>query len=215
MDNENKIIKVGFIYTYSNAWIAGLNYLNNLLFAINSISNRKIKPVVFLGKKANRSIINSLRENAEVIQDTMFDRYSIKWFFLKFFEKSFGCLFFMEKLLIDNNVLILSHSNYTNFKQVKTISWIPDFQHIHLPEMFPNKMILFRDKLFCRLIKKSVKVILSSNDALNDLRDFSPGFTSKARVLHFVSKPSDNYYELGEKDKASLCDKYEIGRAHV
>ena len=41
-----------------------------------------------------------------------------------------------------NNVSApISHNKLFKFKNIKTINWIPDFQHIHLPQMFSKKEI--------------------------------------------------------------------------
>lgn len=65
--------------------------------------------------------------------------------------------------------------------------WIPDFQHRHLPELFPEAEIYARERtnLYCAL--NLDRVVLSSEMAANDFRNFYPLSAHKARVLRFTS----------------------------
>ena len=73
MDKDNRVIRVGFIGTYSNEWIAGLNYLTNLLYAISILEDKKIKPIVFVGKKTDAKIkkqaqkLDALKESRQLM----------------------------------------------------------------------------------------------------------------------------------------------------
>ena len=42
------MIKVGFIGAVSKEWMGGLNYFNNLLFAIDSLNNKELQIFVFV-----------------------------------------------------------------------------------------------------------------------------------------------------------------------
>ncbi|WP_181002451.1 glycosyltransferase, partial [Campylobacter concisus] len=53
-------------------------------------------------------------------------------------------------------------------------------------------------------------IVLSSFDALKDMKKFVPNYEDKARVLQFVSQPNNRYFELDEHDKSLLLQKYEI-----
>ena len=192
------MIKVGFIGAVSKEWMGGLNYFNNLLFAIDSLNNKELQIFVFVGKKTDEDIKNMFRKYATVIEDRIFDRKSLKWFLMKLEQKIFKTNFLLENILKKYGIKILSHASMTNFKNIKTINWIPDFQHIHLPQMFSKKEIENRDKSFIQIIKESDVVVLSSFDALTDLKNFSSEYQNKARVLQFVSQPNSRYFELND-----------------
>ena len=204
------MIKVGFIGAVSKEWMGGLNYFNNLLFAIDCLKNKELQIFVFVGKKTDEDIKNMFRKYATVIEDSIFDRKSFKWFFSKIEKKIFKTNFLLENILKKYDIQVLSHSSITKFKNIKTINWIPDFQHIHLPQMFSKKEIENRDKSFMQIIKESDVVVLSSFDALTDLKNFSSEYQNKARVLQFVSQPSSRYFELNENDKNNVLKKYDI-----
>ena len=204
------MIKVGFIGAVSKEWMGGLNYFNNLLFAIDSLNNKELQIFVFVGKKTDEDIKNMFKRYGTVIEDSIFDRKSFKWFFSKIEKKIFKTNFLLENILKKYDIQILSHSSITKFKNIKTINWIPDFQHIHLPQMFSKKEIENRDKSFIQIIKESDVVVLSSFDALTDLKNFSSEYQNKARVLQFVSQPNSRYFELNENDKNNVLKKYDI-----
>ena len=204
------MIKVGFIGAVSKEWMGGLNYFNNLLFAIDCLNNKELQIFVFVGKKTDEDIKNMFRKYATVIEDRIFDRKSLKWFLMKLEQKIFKTNFLLENILKKYDIQVLSHTSITKFKNIKTINWIPDFQHIHLPQMFSKKEIENRDKSFIQIIKESDVVVLSSFDALTDLKNFSSEYQNKARVLQFVSQPNSRYFELNENDKNNVLKKYDI-----
>ena len=204
------MIKVGFIGAVSKEWMGGLNYFNNLLFAIDSLNNKELQIFVFVGKKTDEDIKNMFKRYGTVIEDRIFDRKSLKWFLMKLEQKIFKTNFLLENILKKYDIQVLSHTSITKFKNIKTINWIPDFQHIHLPQMFSKKEIENRDKSFIQIIKESDVVVLSSFDALTDLKNFSSEYQNKARVLQFVSQPNSRYFELNENDKNNVLKKYDI-----
>tara|TARA_A100001011_G_scaffold396387_1_gene494100 strand:- start:2593 stop:3750 length:1158 start_codon:yes stop_codon:yes gene_type:complete len=204
------MIKVGFIGTISKEWIGGLNYFKNLLIALNRNEKKELDIYVYVGEKTDIETKKMFKKYATVIECSLFDRKSMKWFLMKIEEKVFGTNFILEKTLKKNNLDILSHSSMTNFRNLKTINWIPDFQHIHLPQMFSKKEVNQRNNHYLELIKQSDSIIVSSHDALNDLKKFAPGFEKKSSVLQFVSQPDDSYYDLDENGKDKLKQKYNI-----
>ena len=201
------MIRVGFIGTLSKEWMGGLNYFKNLFFALDTYAGKDIKLIVFVGKKTNAEVKEIFKKHATVIEDSLFDRKSTKWYISKIIEKLFNSKFFLERILQKYECDIISHSFITNFKKIKTINWIPDFQHIHLPDMFSKHEIIERNISFMNIIKNSDAIVVSSNDALNDLKNFAPGYYTKTNVLHFVSQPINKYDEL---DKRMLEKKYNI-----
>lgn len=204
------MIKVGFIGSVSKEWMGGLNYFKNLLFAINSVEKKELEVFVFVGKKIDIKTKRMFQEYATVIEDSMFDRKSIKWFLSKIEQKIFKTNILLENILKKHSIQILSHAAITNLKTIKTINWIPDFQHIHLPQMFSEKEIQNRNNNFLKLIRDSDLIVFSSFDALKDMKKFAPNYEDKARVLQFVSQPNSRYFELDEHDKSLLLQKYKI-----
>lgn len=204
------MIKVGFIGAVSKEWMGGLNYFRNLLHSISLLENRKIEPIVFVGIKTDEDIKAMFRKYATVIEHSIFDRKSLNWYLMKIEQKIFNTNFFLSNLLKKYNIKVLSHASIVNLYGIKSVNWIPDFQHIHLPNMFSQKELNFRDKDFKQLILKSDAIVLSSYDALNDFNNFAVEYKDKAKVLQFVSQPDKKYFELTEDNKVALLNKYNI-----
>lgn len=202
--------RVGFIGAVSTEWMGGLNYYKNLLFALDSLKAKEIEVFVFIGEKTDPEIKDMFNTYAQVIEDSMFDRKSLKWYLMKIEQKILRTNCLLSNFLKKYDVQVLSHSSVTGLKGIKTINWIPDFQHIHLPNMFSQKELNSRDKKFMNLIKKSDAVILSSYDAFKDFKSFAPEYQNKARVLQFVSQPEQGYFDLSENDQVTLLKKYHL-----
>lgn len=204
------MIRVGFVGAVSKEWMGGLNYFKNLLFALDSLEEKKLEIFVFVGTKTDQEIKNMFNSYAQVIEDSMFDRKSLKWYLTKIEQKFLRTNFLLSNFFKKYDVQVLSHASAADIKEIKIINWIPDFQHLHLPNMFSKKEIDSRNQSFMNIIKKSDLVVLSSYDALKDFRSFAPQYENKARVLQFVSQPDKRYFELNENDKVALLNKYNI-----
>lgn len=212
----NNKINVGFIGAVSEKWMGGLNYYKNLLFALSQKNNSQIKPVVFLGKKTPANIKSMFAEYAAVIESSIFDKFSVSWFIkkleLKFLKRSKT----FEKLFQKHNISVLYHTDMTlEVQNIKTISWIPDFQHVHLPEMFSSEELKERDTLFTHLVKKSDMIAVSSNDALSDLNTMFSNETFKSGVLQFVSQSNEKYHLLNDDDEKELRKKFNISGKYL
>ena len=71
--------------------------------------------------------------------------------------------------------------------RARLIGWIPDFQHLHLPEYFHATEVDKRNATIRKLVERANLIMLSSNAARNDFIAFSPQAASKVRVLPFPS----------------------------
>jgi glycosyltransferase involved in cell wall biosynthesis len=83
-------------------------------------------------------------------------------------------------------VLPICHEPFSA-SDVKGVAWIPDFQHRHLPDLFPEGLRTYRDQTYQLLAERCGRVILSSRTALDDFVNFSPANAAKARVASFCS----------------------------
>ena len=87
---------------------------------------------------------------------------------------------------------------------LKTIGWIPDFQHVYLPELFSEGTRAYRDYTYRQLADHSTLVMLSSRTALEDFAAFAPKHAHKGRVVSFPSlfafeHLQDNVFETQQK----------------
>ncbi len=87
-------------------------------------------------------------------------------------------------------------------------SWIPDFQHKHLPEFFSSTELRERDERDRKFLTYSKKVVLSSYSALSDLQRFYPELPhEKVQVLNFHTYLPDSWCE---GDPSEVQAKYHL-----
>jgi glycosyltransferase involved in cell wall biosynthesis len=202
------MIRVGFIGAVSKDWMGGLNYYKNLLFALSTLEDKEIEVIVFVGENTDIEIKELFGQYAQVIEHPMFDKQSFGWYLWKTLFKVFKSTYFINKICMKYKIDVLSHSGLTKVGRIKTINWIPDFQYLHLPEMFSAKELLTLNINFKNLIKNSDAIILSSFDALKDFNNLMPKYSVKANVLQFVSQPYKSYSLLNNKQE--IVDKYNL-----
>ena len=184
------MIKVGFtIIGGKTGWMGGINYLKNLLFAIQQLDNQKIQPILFVGKKVDKKLLDEFKGLAFIQQESVFDRFSFQWFVDFILRDVFAINPIINRIIRKNEIEVLSHSFiYGRDLKCKSVNWIPDFQHIHLAYMFSKLNLLVRNYRLTRMSKYSDAIILSSYDAYNDYVKFAPKYVEKASVIHFVSQ---------------------------
>ena len=182
------MIRVGFILAQrDNSWIGGTNYLANLFHAIKANPDSRIEPVLFVSPATSGEILRAFPE-IEIVRTSLTSGRSPKRLVAKMLEYGFGRNLILERLLRSHGVSLLSHAPPLGRRsKIPTIVWIPDFQHVRLPEFFSAKAIQKRNRNYLSVMDNATLVVLSSVDAQNDLRIFAPGSVSKSRVIHFVS----------------------------
>jgi glycosyltransferase involved in cell wall biosynthesis len=186
--NENRSIRVGFVIFQVH--LLGLqNYLRNLIAAVNTLPGKPVEPVLFMGKR--QYDVSQEFPNVEVVKASLLDRKSVAWFCRKALILVTGRDVLLMALLKKHGVTVLSHSGHLGKQTaIRTIGWVADLQHMHLPEMFGAAEVARRDQQFGDLARGCDTVILSSRCGVNDLKAFEPYAAGKAELLQFVSGPS-------------------------
>jgi glycosyltransferase involved in cell wall biosynthesis len=180
-------IKVGFVLP-SGEWLGGRNYLRNLFAALQSVPGNPIEPVILTASSGE-----SLSEEfpgISIIQTSMLKRWTPGWLIRKLISKTTSRDLLLSRVLERHGILLLSHCFHLGRqKSIKTIGWIPDFQHLHLPELFSSQEILHRNTEYLQLCQYCDKVILSSESVRTDLTKFSAEHLNKTELLQFVASP--------------------------
>jgi glycosyltransferase involved in cell wall biosynthesis len=110
---------------------------------------------------------------------------------------------FLESLELD----VITFGRLPRGCVVPYIAWLPDFQHVHYPEMFSPQERATRDQTFRKTLHSANRVILISDSVRKDLIEFAPEFQSKARVLRPVcSLPASTY----DSNPVEICKLYRL-----
>lgn len=203
-----------FIAFGNKNWIGGLYYVKNILYTL--IKDKKIDSSVniyILIKSENIYLFKSFLKfkNIRIIiyKNNMMNRI-IKKVCEKIFKRylDIELLCIVKKFKIDY-LYPISYYPYL-FLSNKSIFWIPDFQHIHLPDMFSEKEIKYRNKLYYYIAIKHRLLILSSNDAFNDYKTLYPNYTENVKVFSFESDIRDEIKCLDYKLINETIKKYNL-----
>jgi glycosyltransferase involved in cell wall biosynthesis len=181
---------VGFWFDTPVGYTGGVNYIRNLLYAIHQVGDERVRPVIFFSADIPGDLEEDFARYATVVRTRLIQRKTVPWFIHKVLFRLFGVMPFATRLLRAHGVQVVSHAWFAwRRPPVPIVSWIPDFQYLHLPEFFPGMNPAVETSANLRIIRHSTLVILSSHAALEDYLRIAPAERAKARVLPFVSQP--------------------------
>lgn len=182
------MIRVAFVLGGLNThWMGGKNYYRSLISSLHLLPTRKLQPVVFVSS-ADRETAAEEFPGAECVSCSYFDKGSLDSLIWKLVGRTLqpGAIV-LPRLLKKYDIDVLSHFGpLPRAIDIKTIAWIPDFQHVYLPQFFSRGEVANRDRAFKSFINDCHHVIVSSESALIDLEKFSSQSSHKASVLRFV-----------------------------
>ena len=207
------MIRVGFLLgALDQGWLGGVNYYRSLFYALNSLPDCRIQPVIITGTAPSRALVEAL-EGTEILRTPLLERHSASWFAAKAWRTLFGTDPMLEGFLLKNGINVVSHTPYIGHsKQLLNIGWIPDFQYKYLPGFFPARELKLRDSNNHKICRNSDAVIASSHSARRDLLEFAPYLQpEKALVLQFTSgiRRNDMIPAIEE-----LRQKYQFGEKY-
>jgi glycosyltransferase involved in cell wall biosynthesis len=184
------LIRVAFLLNFPVEYKGGINYLKNLFFALNKYYKQDVALILFVPRDLDEEYLTLFKERVRIVKTDLLKSKSLLWFLSRISERLLGLDPFMNALLKKYGVEIVSHSSYVfPGNGIKTVNWIPDFQHIHYPSLFSKKELSYIKKHNQRLISQSDLIVLSSLDSLKDYKTLYNEFVDKVRVLRFVSQP--------------------------
>ena len=181
---------LGFIINFSHErWLGGSNYFSNLFEGIRIYSNNSI--TIFTG--INKNKLNPKFKRYNIVYLSILDPKKkinllinyLRLLMLILVKRDFILEFVLKKYKIE----ILSHSfPLGKYSRIKSVSWIPDLQQLHLKYLFSFKK-RFKRWLDIFISKNNSSTILFSSKTVRD--DFSLNFNIKkdrTAVLNFLSK---------------------------
>lgn len=211
-----KKLRIAFLHMPGTRWTAGLHYLKNLFTALRSLETNIQPEILLLVAKNNHP--DSYDDLQSYIDRTIFfptdpaktnfwrrqsNRITKRLGYWP--RKEHFLSIYLRQQGVD--ALFSPYRTYGAGFYIPLLSWITDFQHRHLPEMFPETSIRNRDKKYRHIAKNATRVILSSHDALNDFSQFAPQYVQKARIYSFVAQiPAEVY----DDDPAEICQTYHL-----
>lgn len=181
---------LGFIINFSHErWLGGSNYFSNLFEGIRLYSNNSI--TIFTGLNKNK--LNPNFKRFKIVYLSILDPKKkinilinyLRLLILILFKRDF----ILESILKKYKIEILSHSfPLGKYSKIKSVSWIPDLQQLHLKHFFSLKK-RFKRWLDIFILKDNSSIILFSSKTVRD--DFFLNYNVKKErtaVLNFLNK---------------------------
>jgi len=182
-------------------WTGGITYRNNLIKSL-SLLNPDQK-LFFVSKESkpdkDLSHLELIKVNgSSSFLDRQIDRVT---------RRTMGKDHLLAKVLKGKNIDILFPHSLNAGSGTKSIYWIPDFQFVHLPHLYtPAQLRQYNIKLK-RYFADADMIVVSSGDAYEDFKKFSPEFLDKVRIMRFVAHvPGDLYND----DPAQVSSVYHL-----
>jgi glycosyltransferase involved in cell wall biosynthesis len=186
------MVKIAFWFDAPMDYSGGLNYLKNLLYALSLVNDGSVRACIFFAADVPPKIERQFSPYAEVVKTKLLQRGTAAWFVARVLYKLVGSMVLVNALLKAHDISVLSHVwfVYKGRAPVPIIGWIPDFQYLHLPELFPTLDAEEETARNRRIIAQSDIMILSSHNAFEDFKRIAPlEHRSRGKVLQFVSQP--------------------------
>jgi glycosyltransferase involved in cell wall biosynthesis len=205
--NQNRATRVGFIVP-QGLWRGGRNYLRSLFSGIHAIPGLPLTPVIIVGETTDDIVADF--PGIEVVQTSILDRKSPAWFAQKILARTTGRDISLLRLLRKHDIAVLSHCFRLDSRVgIPSLGWIPDLQHVRLPQFFTEAERRLRDSEYRSLCNNCDKVLVSSKSARADLIAFSPEHQHKAELLNFVAFPPPVSLNLSLQDLQSAYNFHE------
>ena len=181
------MIQIGFVLLGDpSAWLGGLNYFRSLVGALGTTDGEAITSVL-LTERRHAKAWGAHFPGARVAPTRLLERGSPAWALRKGIQVLSGRDLLFQRHLRALGVACLSHSApLGSGSSLPVLGWIPDFQHLHLPDCFSAEEAAARTAAYRTICRHCDRVIVSSQDAAKDLVAFHPGAAERVRVLHFV-----------------------------
>jgi len=205
---RTKPLRIAFTNICQRGWIAGCHYLKNLFRALEMLEASPECYLIVGNDTQDDSYEMLLPHLAGVLQYpprrtfTERARYAVQ----TRANLPLGTVNPMEYLLREAEIdVVFANKSLGSDFNLPLMIWIPDFQHLHLPQFFSEEESQRRSNRYRDWSRLADRVVLSSQHARNDLSQFAPEQASKARVLNFVAQ-----IEESTEDPAQVAAQYNL-----
>jgi hypothetical protein len=201
-----------FLVEPGREWIGGVYYVRNVLSTLSRAPWFRESRIHVLVRPEFRDLFESLRTAVPVL--TLHERRSAK----PRLERLASMVLRRGDRIYDRQVAKVSTDigaslvfpvtslRYAGIGATQA-HWIPDFQHLHLPEFFPDTELRKRDRLHAAIARGSSPLVLSSRSALADWERAHPVTNIATWVLPFVSDIEAEIRQLDEPTRMDLLGK--------
>lgn len=203
------MIRIGLEAGFDPGWPAGLMYVRNLVYSLVALP-REERPLVRLlpitadtvgriadlGQLAGVEIAAPVGLHPSLLEARLRLRRAVR----KYIQPRVGRI--LERSFEGLDV------TYPDFgralPRVPQMHWIPDLQHVHLPDLFSAEELGSRSRRVRDAAFSTDFIVLSSESARQDLLDLHPSLTATLHVWRFCTTLNEN--ERGGRDPREAFD---------
>lgn len=195
-------MRIGIFHTGGPEWTGGERYVRNLILALKQVPSAE---PVFLApaKQTEDELAPWAVLGCEVLPVHSLNRWTPSWWLRQFarLTKQVRHDVWSEEFLNYHRIGV-TYLRPCLGRQgaIPNISWVPDFQHLHLPELFNEQEMEFRNSQIRLAAEYSARIVLSSHHAYQDFVRLFPTYARKGRVLQFVASVSQDVYHRNPSD---------------
>jgi len=195
------ISKIALFAVGDSAWQGGIQYITNIIGALDAISQDRVIEVHLFKKDTQQfnslEIINNLKlhihDLSEMEVDNSFLEKGKRFFQRKIFKRLNPRY---ENYFIKNNFdfvypAVLSDCN----GKLNVGSWIADFQYYYFPNGHTQEITKKAEKTISFIAHKMPKVVFSSNSCLKQAETLFPMTKGKSFALPFAVSISKSFFE--------------------
>jgi glycosyltransferase involved in cell wall biosynthesis len=186
-------LRVAFTNISRRLWAGGYNYQSNLFAGLNRYCPGTIVPVVFAGMNDDAGDLAALSQipGVEVVQSPAFDRRHSRLFGAVAFglDRAATTEFLARRI----DLVFESARFFGWYLPLPTVAWFPDFQHRRLPQLFSPAARWSRELGFRAQIASGRRIMVSSESALRDFREFYPRLVGDVSVVRFAALPEPTH----------------------
>jgi glycosyltransferase involved in cell wall biosynthesis len=209
-------IKLGLVFKYDEAWVAGSYYILNLIQALKTLPTEKQPEIIlFTDREEDRKKVEDIGYN-NLTHKTYIPHFNFLEKLLNKISRKLTNKNVVEKRMCDSDVdyiFIQRRSWETDLlSNSKKIFWIPDCQELIMPDLFFKRELEGRKHVYNEIIVAKSKILFSSHNALNDFKSFYPQATNPMFVVNFaVVHPNFAHVSINELNlKYAINQKYFI-----
>ena len=191
-------------------WQAGITYLKVLLHALSQ-HHRKDVTVCLLASGNMSNGLEELNQIAdEVLPMSAFRKRTvlrgINLVMKRALQRDWLGGSFLKQHKID---VVFGLCMQYRYNTIPTLSFVFDFQHVHMPEMFSLRERLMRDLAFCQTARLSTRIVVMSQAVKRDFEALFPKYAYKVRVLKTGSYIPQSVYEIYPESVSRLYQLYQ------
>lgn len=198
--------KIGISYNYSEGWIGGTYYIDNLVRALNTLPDIE---------KPNIVVITAKKEYFNILKKTTsypYLTYQINTGETNFIKKVINTILFRSVgkrifgRAIENLEGVFPYYKCEQQDKAKVRAyWIADFQEHYLPHFFTEKDIFQRKSSQEAIATSNDVLVLSSQNARDHFEEIYPAHHVKIRVLPFAVSQHEDLKPVDQ-----LLEKYNL-----